>query len=95
MRRDELGGVVDAATPVSGEQPIVIVYEQRRATPDALAVTAAPATPFVASPVPAPIVPRTIVYRNSDGSIFATYTCEPYGDWRDTDLIYVHPECSD
>jgi hypothetical protein len=95
VTRDELEGGVDVATPVSTEQPIVIAAEQQRAAPDALAATAAPTTPALAPPAPAPTVPRTIVYWNADGSVFATYTCEPYGDWRDTDPMYVHPECSE
>jgi hypothetical protein len=41
---------------------------------------------------PMPIAPHTIVYRNPDGSVFVTYTCQPYGDWRDSDPMYVHPE---
>jgi hypothetical protein len=93
VRRQDLEGV-DIATPVSTEQPIVIANEQRRAAPTALAVTAAPPTPTGASLAPAPTVPRTIVYRNADGSVLAIYTCEPYGDWRDSDPMYVHPECS-
>jgi hypothetical protein len=40
-----------------------------------------------------PTVGRTIIYRNADGSVFATYTCQPYGDWRDSDPMYAHPEC--
>jgi hypothetical protein len=94
VRRDELEGVVDVATPVPSVQPIVIANEQQRAAPTALAATTAPPTPEGAPPAPAPTIPRTIVYRNADGSVFATYTCEPYGDWRDTDPMYVHPECS-
>jgi hypothetical protein len=93
VRRDELEGVVDLATPVSTEQPIVIANEQRRAAPTALAATAAPTTPTEAPPTPTPTVPQTIVYRNADGSVFATYTCEPYGHWRDSDPMYMHPEC--
>jgi hypothetical protein len=94
VRRDDLEGVVDVATPVSSAQPIVIAAEQRRVTPSTLAATAAPTKATVALPAPAPTVPRTIVYRNADGSVLATYTCEPYGDWRDTDPMYVHPECN-
>jgi hypothetical protein len=93
VRRDELEGVVDVATPFPTDQPIVIASEQRREAPTALAATAAPTTPTGALPAPAPTVPRTIVYRNADGSILAAYTCEPYGDWRDTDPLYAHPEC--
>jgi hypothetical protein len=95
VRRDELEGVVDVATPFPTEQPIVIANEQQRAAPTALAATAAPATPAGAPPAPAPTVPRTIVYRNADGSVLATYSCQPYGDWRDSDPMYVHPECSE
>jgi hypothetical protein len=94
VRRDELEGVMDVATPLPTEEPLVIANEQRRAAPRALAATAAPATPAGAPPTPRPTIPRTIMYRNADGSVFATYTCEPYGDWRDTDPMYVHPECS-
>jgi hypothetical protein len=94
VRRDELEGIVDVATPLPAEQPIVIANEQQRVTPTALAATAAPTTPAGAPPAPVPTVPRTIVYRNTDGSVLATYTCQPYGDWRDTDPIYVHPECA-
>jgi hypothetical protein len=93
VRHQDLEDVVDVATPVPTEQPIVIANEQR-AAPTALAATVAPATPAGAPPAPPPTVPRTIVYRNVDGSIFATYTCQPYGDWRDSDPMYVHPECS-
>jgi hypothetical protein len=95
VRRDDLEGVVDVATPAPIQQPIVIASQQRRAAPTAPAATAAPATPFITPPAPAPTAPRTIVYRNADGSVFATYTCKPYGDWRDTDPMYVHPECSE
>jgi hypothetical protein len=95
VRRDELEGVVDVATPLPIEQPIVIAAEQQRVTPTALATTSAPTTPTRAPPAPAPTVPRTIVYRNADGSVFATYTCEPYRDWRDSDPMYVHSECSE
>jgi len=94
VRRDELEGVVDIATPLPTEQPIGIAAEQQRAAPDAIAATAAPTTPAGVPPAPTPTVPRTIVYRNADGSVFATYICQPYGDWRDTDPMYVHPECS-
>jgi hypothetical protein len=95
VRRQDLEDVVDLATPHPTAQPIVIANEQRRTVPTALVATAAPATPAGAPPAPAPTVPRTIVYRNADGSILATYTCEPYGDWRDSDPMYVHPECSE
>ena len=27
-------------------------------------------------------------------SVFAAYTCQPYGDWRDSDPMYMHPECT-
>jgi hypothetical protein len=94
VRRDDLEDVLDIATPPPTEQPIVIAAEQQRAPPDALAATAAPTTPTLAPPAPAPTVPRTIVYQNADTSVFATYICQPYGDWRDTDPMYVHPECS-
>jgi hypothetical protein len=80
VRRDALEGVVDVTTPLPSVQPIVIAAEQRRVRPTALAATATPTTLALASPAPAPTVPRTIVYRNADGSIFAAYTCEPYGD---------------
>jgi hypothetical protein len=72
VRRDELEGVVDLATPHPTAQPIVIANEQRKAAPTALAATAVLPTPTGAPPVPAPTVPRTIVYRNADGSVFAT-----------------------
>jgi hypothetical protein len=94
VRRQDLEDVVDVATPFPTEQPIVIAKEQPSAAPTALAATAAPATPAGAPPAPAPTVPRIIVYRNADGSVFATYKCGPYGDWRDADPMYVHPECS-
>ena len=93
MRRDELEGVVDVATPLLTEQPIVIAAEPR-AAPDEIAATVVPTTPAGVPPAPTPTVPRTIVYRNADGAVFATYVCQPYGDWRDTDPMYVHPECS-
>jgi hypothetical protein len=76
-------------------QPIVIANEQQRPAPTALTATPAPATWAGTPPAPAPTVPRTIVYRNADRSIFATYTCEVYGDWRDRDPMYVHPECGE
>jgi hypothetical protein len=88
VRRDELEAVLDIATPMPTEQPIVIAAEQPPATPDPPTATVAPTT------APIPTAPRTIVYQNADGSVFATYICQPYGDWRDTDLMYVHPECS-
>jgi hypothetical protein len=94
VRRDELEGVVDVATPLPTEQPFVIAAEQR-ATPEEMAVTATPTSPALAPPAPATTVRRTIVYRNADGSVFGTYTCQPYGDWRDSDPMYVHPECSE
>jgi hypothetical protein len=94
VRRDELEGVVDVATSRPSTQPIVIASEQQRAAPSAPAATAAPATSAGAPPASAPTVPRTIVYLNADGSVFATYKCERYGDWRDTDPMYVHPECN-
>ncbi|HEY3232719.1 MAG TPA: hypothetical protein VGJ87_26045 [Roseiflexaceae bacterium] len=94
VRRDDLEDVRDIATPVSTEQPSIIAAEQQRAAPDPPAATAAPTTPVGVPPAPAPTVPRTIVYQNPDGSVFATYICQPYGDWRDTDPMYVHPECS-
>jgi hypothetical protein len=94
VRRDELEGVVDVATPFPTEQPIVIANEQQRAAPTALTATAVPTTATEALVAPVPTVPRTIVYLNADGSVFATYTCKPYGDWRDSDPMYVHPECS-
>jgi hypothetical protein len=94
VRRDELEDVVDVATPLPTEQPILIANEQPSAAPRASAATAVPATSTGAPLAPAPTVRRTIVYRNADGSVLATYTCEPYGDWRDTDPMYVHPECA-
>jgi hypothetical protein len=93
VRRDELEGVVDVATPFPTEQPIVIANEQEQAVRSTLAASAAPPTSTGTPPVPAPTVSRTIVYRDADGSVLATYTCEPYGDWRDSDPMYVHPEC--
>jgi hypothetical protein len=95
VRRSELEGVMLVATPLPTAEPIVIANEQQRAGPTALAATTAPTTPTGAPPAPAPTVPRTIVYRNADGSILGTYTCEPYGDWRDSDPMYVHAECSE
>ena len=95
VRRDELEGMMDVATPLSTEQPIVITTEQQRAAPDEVAATAAPPIPTGAPPAPTPTVPRTIVYRNADGSVLATYTCQPYGDWRDSNPMYVHPECGE
>jgi hypothetical protein len=95
VRRQDLEGVEDVATPVPTEQLIVIANEQQRATPTALAATTTPTTPALAPSTPAPTVPRTIVYLNADGSVLATYSCEPYGNWRDTDPMYVHPECSE
>jgi hypothetical protein len=95
VRRDELDGVVDVATPHPTTESIVIAAEQRRAAPTLLPATAAPPTPEGAPPAPAPTVPLTIVYLNADGSVFATYSCKPYGDWRDTDPMYVHPDCNE
>jgi hypothetical protein len=40
VRRDELEGVVDVATPLPTEQPIVNASEQQRVRPTALAATA-------------------------------------------------------
>jgi hypothetical protein len=95
VRRDELEGVVDLAAPLPSAQTIVITNEQQRTAPDALPATTAPPTPTGAPPASAPTVPQTIVYLNADGSVLATYKCEPYGDWRDNDPIYVHPECGE
>jgi len=94
VRLSELEGVVDVATPHPTVEPIVIAKEQR-ATPTELVATTVPTRWAGAPPAPAPTIPRTIVYRNADGSVFATYSCEPYGDWRDHDPVYVHPECNE
>jgi hypothetical protein len=67
------------------DAPLAVRY----AAPDA-APTELPAP----TPAAMPTQPLTIVYTNPDGSVFARYRCQPYGDWRDADPLYAHPECA-
>lgn len=86
VRRSDLEGTVpDVATVQPTEQPIVVDQAPAAATEQpAPTVTSAPATEE----------PLTIIYHKPDGSVLATYRCVPYGDWRDQDPMYVHPECT-
>lgn len=52
-----------------------------------------PATPTLV-PSPVATVPVTVYTWRSDGTLLSVYQCKPYGDWRDTDPMYVHPECA-
>lgn len=40
-----------------------------------------------------PTVAQQVIVRNPDGTVFSNYACQPYGDWRDNDPKYAHPEC--
>lgn len=80
-----------AAPPPSlpTEAPIAVMAAP---APDRLPDAGAPAAPTAGAP-PIPTAPITVIARRPDGSVFSQWACQPYGDWRDSNPMYAHPEC--
>jgi hypothetical protein len=76
----------ETSAPPPVEQPAVAFVASHAPTPQPPA-TSTPAPPPVAT------IPVVVYTWKSDGTLLSTYQCKPYGDWRDTDPVYVHPEC--
>jgi hypothetical protein len=81
---------VDLQPTATVAAPIIMVMAD---SPKGESAPAAPAV-TVAAPTSATAQPMIVTYTNPDGSTFARYACQPYGDWRDTSAVYAHPECA-
>jgi hypothetical protein len=86
-----------ATAPAPAEPQFVVLAVPQPEQPPPAPTQALPpptAVPTAAPAAPAPTQHIIVTTYNPDGSIFTQYECKPYGDWRDSNPMYAHPECA-